>query len=245
MQDGGSILKTYRAWRLRLKELLVGKRVDAPELPAFDHACAVLSESAYRAPAAREAMLRSVGYETDPDFEASKRYFVAKSSSSAKAVLVFRGTIITDWADLHSDYMIVRQRHAASPDFTKALILVRALIQKYGKRNVTVTGHSLGGTKAIYVASIMGVPCVVFNPGWSPYSVFRSRAPEPACPPPVQRPRIRIHTVLGDHLSNNVMSEDDCNFQVFLYERRKTCDPHSQANFLAMVVAAAGKKSRK
>jgi hypothetical protein len=41
------------------------------------------------------------------------------------------------------------------------------VIKKYGKAVVTVTGHSLGGTKAIYVSSLFSIPAYVYDAGWS------------------------------------------------------------------------------
>lgn len=44
--------------------------------------------------------------------------------------------------------------------------MVRRANDKYGIENVTVTGHSLGGTKALHANQ--GNRTVVFNPGSSP-----------------------------------------------------------------------------
>lgn len=52
--------------------------------------------------------------------------------------------------------------------FDHAMEVTNRAIQKYGKEHIKTTGHSLGGTKALYISHKLGVPAVAFNPGWSP-----------------------------------------------------------------------------
>lgn len=51
--------------------------------------------------------------------------------------------------------------------FHQSLKTTNQAITKYGKVNVSVTGHSLGGTQALYANSKTGVKAVAFNPGAS------------------------------------------------------------------------------
>lgn len=46
--------------------------------------------------------------------------------------------------------------------------MVRRANEKYGAANVSLTGHSLGGTKALHAQVAQNNHTVVFNPGASP-----------------------------------------------------------------------------
>lgn len=48
-------------------------------------------------------------------------------------------------------------------------------IQKYGKDNVSLTGHSLGGSQAGYVSRKTGLKSRGFNAAWSPIDLLRKR----------------------------------------------------------------------
>lgn len=51
--------------------------------------------------------------------------------------------------------------------FAASLMVIHKAFAKSGKDDVLVTGHSLGGTQALFVNSRIGVKAVVFNPGAS------------------------------------------------------------------------------
>lgn len=57
--------------------------------------------------------------------------------------------------------------------FQEADKLYQQVVQKYGKENVTLTGHSLGGTIALYVAEKNDVVSYTYNPGISAISAFQ------------------------------------------------------------------------
>lgn len=48
-------------------------------------------------------------------------------------------------------------------------------VQKYGKDNVSLTGHSLGGSQSAYVSRATGLKGSGFNAGWSPIDALRRR----------------------------------------------------------------------
>jgi len=83
-----------------------------------------------------------------------------------KVVVSFRGT--TNAKDLKTDAKIVA-RSRSDARFTDAKKLTEKVINRYGKGNVNITGHSLGGTIGRYVSSELGISQgAVFNPGASP-----------------------------------------------------------------------------
>jgi hypothetical protein len=75
----------------------------------------------------------------------------------------FKTAVKDFWADLH----INNGTEESSSEFHQARELARAVIHKYGKSVVTATGHSLGGTKAIYVSSLFGIWAYVYDAGWA------------------------------------------------------------------------------
>ena len=71
--------------------------------------------------------------------------------------------------DMISDLFILINRKELMPRLVKIEGLVERLIQRYGKENIVLTGHSLGGFLAVSVAEGLGVKAKVFNVGSSPF----------------------------------------------------------------------------
>ena len=59
--------------------------------------------------------------------------------------------------------------------FKNAKHTTNKAIDKYGKDNVSLTGHSLGGSQALYVHTKTALPTHAYNPGVSPIDVARSK----------------------------------------------------------------------
>lgn len=53
---------------------------------------------------------------------------------------------------------------------------LRQVIDKYGKENVSITGHSLGGSLAIELGEAYDIPAYAYNPGGTPktFNIFGS-----------------------------------------------------------------------
>lgn len=80
---------------------------------------------------------------------------------TGKTILSFRGT--TDWEDLVPDAQLAFGNYEGS-EFKKAYDDFDKVKNKYGEGFI-VTGHSLGGTKAIQAADRRGGRAIAFNPG--------------------------------------------------------------------------------
>lgn len=89
-----------------------------------------------------------------------------------KAVISYRGTDITNMSDLEADAAIALGWNHMSGRFWEADRTYQAAVKKYGAENVEVTGHSLGGAEALYVARKYGAGGTVFNPGESPFGEY-------------------------------------------------------------------------
>jgi hypothetical protein len=87
-----------------------------------------------------------------------------------KVILSFRGT--TNKADLKTDLKII-SKSRDDKRFKEAVILTNKLISNgKKKKNISITGHSLGGTIGRYVSSQTGIKNgAVFNAGASPFEI--------------------------------------------------------------------------
>jgi hypothetical protein len=77
---------------------------------------------------------------------------------------------VNPMSDLYTDFMIVVGKQDGSPRHTKSFAEVKGIVDKHVVKSVTVTGHSLGGSIAVYIHQqlfLLGVEstCVIFNAG--------------------------------------------------------------------------------
>lgn len=107
------------------------------------------------------------GYVVDKELSDVHRT-VFFNPQNKRAVVSYRGTKVSDVRDLAADLAIVRGSEGSTPRFKQSLKLAEKAIKKYGKENVTLTGHSLGGSQAIYVGHKTGLTAHAFNPGVGP-----------------------------------------------------------------------------
>lgn len=111
------------------------------------------------------------GFHIDEELS-SPDYVTYVNNTDGHAVVAFRGTSRIDRGDIDADVMIAAGAQKYSPRFWQALNITRVAQRKYGKADVEVTGHSLGGSEAMYVSSQAHVPAVTFNAGVSPVASF-------------------------------------------------------------------------
>lgn len=154
-----------------------------PEAYSMDHAW--MSKAAYGDGEAL-AYLQEQGYAKDTSLAFSGLgHFLLDGPSAlwsqpnsttfvkdGKAVISYRGTDPLDTADLAADAAIALGWNHMSGRFWEADRTYQAAVKKYGAQNVQVTGHSLGGAEALYVARKYGASGTVFNPGESPFGEY-------------------------------------------------------------------------
>lgn len=91
-----------------------------------------------------------------------------------KAKVAYRGT--HTWHDIVPDVQLAVGLQDYSGRFQKASQVAEKTIKKYGKHNVSLTGHSLGGSQAAYVSRDKGLQATGFNAAMSPVdSAIRKR----------------------------------------------------------------------
>jgi hypothetical protein len=87
---------------------------------------------------------------------------------SGKVVLALRGTDTHNksraYRDIGSDALLALGQQSLSSRFSKSTAEAKRLAAKYGKDNVTVTGHSLGGSQALWISNQTGIQAHAVNP---------------------------------------------------------------------------------
>jgi hypothetical protein len=133
---------------------------------------AKLSEGAYR-------QLPSVqGWTRDDALSNQNRSVYTKDG---KAKVVARGSDFSNprskvfWDDLGSDVLVGLGLSDVSSRNKNARRTADLAIQKYGKENVSATGHSLGGSQSLYLNRKTGIPATAFNAGVSPIETLFKR----------------------------------------------------------------------
>ena len=97
-----------------------------------------------------------------------------------KKIVVFRGTDIKNKTsnrlrDLGADAFIAAGINTSSPRFLEAEDILLGVFARYGKENVILAGHSLGGKIAYDLSRKYHVPAVVYNQGSSPIDTSKNR----------------------------------------------------------------------
>ena len=92
-----------------------------------------------------------------------------------KVTIAFRGTDPTNWRDLTTDALMTTGWGAWGSRFKNARKITEEVIRRYGKENVVVTGHSLGGAQALHVSQRYGLKAEVYNPYVHPSDTWRAR----------------------------------------------------------------------
>jgi len=109
------------------------------------------------------------GFDIDQELSnIDKTVYVNKETGHA--TVAFSGTRIkgplneTTWRDLTTDFLMFVGQGSKSSRFKKSRQATQRAIEKYGLDNVSVTGHSLGGSIALEMSNELGVRATAFNP---------------------------------------------------------------------------------
>lgn len=107
------------------------------------------------------------GYELVNDLTSPDRV-VYKHNETGHVVIAFRGTQSdvgsNRWRDWGTDLLMGFQLQGLGTRFSHAEQVAEKAIQRYGKENVSVTGHSLGGSQALHVSRKFDIAAQAYNP---------------------------------------------------------------------------------
>ncbi len=86
----------------------------------------------------------------------------------------YRGTDPTNIKDVGADLAILTALEKKTKRYKNAENKFIKTVEKFGKDNITVSGHSLGGGQALHVAEKFGIKSYTFNPAVSARQVVNS-----------------------------------------------------------------------
>ena len=119
-----------------------------------------------------EGMMKR-GYVIDKELS-GKDYTVYYNPKTKKASIRYRETDPSNWRDLTTDALVFTGLQGIGSRFKRAEKVYDRAAQKYGgKGNVSVYGHSLGGTQALHVNQTRGASAWAYNPGVGPIEPFK------------------------------------------------------------------------
>ena len=133
---------------------------------------AKLAAAAYEKPNDRLEWLKDKGiteYDIDNEFSNEKE-FVAHNPDTKKTVYSIRGTVPTNISDLASDLAIAYDTEKVfklGSRYNDSLKKANSVINKYGKENTTLTGHSLGATISSNIGKELDLSSYNYNTGSS------------------------------------------------------------------------------
>lgn len=106
---------------------------------------------------------------------------IEKFEKDGKVIISVRGTDVTDPRDLANDALILTGLNHKSNRYKRNKKFVQDAIDKHGKENVEIVGHSLGGNIAKQLSRDLDVKAKVYNPGAGPRQLLQGTADRIAC----------------------------------------------------------------
>lgn len=160
-----------------------------------------LSSLMYLPQTERDEAVAKLGYRIDSQDEDRALF-----TKGGKSVIAFRGTDIKSlkrgWRDVLTDVAMVFGQGEKTPRFRANEAFVIGAIQR-GHKDLTLTGHSLGGAGAVALGREFGTKTVAFNPAFGAPAVAKSIVHRV-----IERrklPQLEIHTTWTDPVSFGVM----------------------------------------
>jgi len=155
-------------------------------------------------------------------------------SRDGKAVVGIRGTDFKDAKDLADDVAIGVGALKLTPRYRRAKKWVKKAIKKYGKKNVEVAGHSLGGKISKELAKDFGIKGSTFNAGASVSDAASSILDRTACKINKKGKRCKRAKKVENYRTaiDPVSAAAVADLNTTTVKRKKGKDPHAIANFV-------------
>jgi len=98
-----------------------------------------------------------------------------KNRDTGQVIVGIRGTDLKNISDLFTDLALIGGVSRFTPRASEITKIVKYAIDTYGKENVSVSGHSLGGELARQMANKFGIKGYVYNRAASVFDVFNKK----------------------------------------------------------------------
>lgn len=120
------------------------------------------SKGAYEKPETARELAKTVSDDWDVDGDLTDNHTTTYHNAKTKhTVVAYRGT--ADKKDLLTDSMVFLNMGNRTKRFKESQDHTKKVIDKYGKQNVSLTGHSLGSAIASSVGKKQDLPVVGFS----------------------------------------------------------------------------------
>lgn len=166
-------------------KLIYNKVTTSRKTPKIkQHPYALMSQKAYQRGKQRHVQ----GYDIDEELSSDDRT-VYKHQDSKDVIIAYRGTDIKTnierkkpssikdiwysrgFRDVGADASLAAYNPEYNHRFYNAKMVAQKATEKYGHHNVSLTGHSLGGSQGMYVSKELSLPSVVYNPFIHPIDI--------------------------------------------------------------------------
>jgi len=157
----------------------------------------------------------------------SKKNSVFVNERTQEVVVSYKGTNPTNFEDLYDDAMIAAlfENENKTKRFREANELYDRVKSKYGENNtIKITGHSLGGSIAMYVGESNDVETHSFNAGISGMRALENDHQN-------NKQKSYVYRTRYDPVSAGAYVNRDQNRVIVSVEQKDAFDPHSIDNF--------------
>lgn len=206
---GGGFQKFWRSTRhlfspeqqeIRRKQINENLNHKISNLSPEHQTLAQLAAQSYAKPNERKKQVQDYHYIPE---ESSDLHSLHRNNDLNTNVLSFRGT--SSIKDLIPDYFIAKGNEQRSKRHKNANELFKHLKEKYPNTTWKTTGHSLGGSQAMYVAQKNNIHSFAFNPGYVAYSNDQIDT---------DYPNHHVFVIKGDPISNSILEKNLANVNV-------------------------------
>ena len=183
------------------------------------------AQEAYNEPSRRDPLVDGRRY--NPNLSTED---VAVYEDNGKAIVAMRGT--SKLKDLHPDVGIAINRFKATNRYKSDKEQLQKIVDKYGKDNIRLTGHSLAGKSAATLGKEYGIRTDAFSTGSTPLQMNQDLVSRIGCIIAPNRDdckkqkMITHHIVAGDPVSQWNLFKPNVK-----YYEPKSWNPHSLSNF--------------
>jgi hypothetical protein len=148
-----------------LKDIDKSKKAYTGKLTSDDVLKADISCISYLSENQRPETHQNYSYDSENSTKKVAVYY-----NRGRAIVGFRGTVITSSRDLYSDVYIALNEMSKNKYFKKAFSQFMKITKIHSNKKIEITGHSLGGAISLFINSIPELDAVinkntVFNPG--------------------------------------------------------------------------------
>ena len=141
------------------------------------------------------------GFEVDKDLS-TEEHSIFHDKKTQETVISYRGTV--NKKDIITDSQILISNEENTDRFKKSQEIFDRVSDKYGEKNIILTGHSLGGGIAIHVAGKNGnVKSHVFNPAISAKETFSTKHHNNKHKQMIYRTKLDPVSIAGEVIGNN------------------------------------------